>query len=229
MPNQSYFPVQEGNQVIWFKNIQTKLPGYTTLLSIPPAEATATQSDLAYLIVLWESWLPAWRQYAEAATAYRDLIAEGEGEDPVPPPPVPQFDEFTPVAPGALTRLFKSIARWKTAPGYTESIGQDLRIIGPEVPDGPTAPEPKGKVVGGVPQFTFIKAGHKGVYIESERQGEPGWVFLAIATEKPYLDPRPVKTPGQAEWREYRMKFWDGAPGLPAGDWSDTLRLTAEG
>jgi hypothetical protein len=46
------------------------------------------------------------------------------------------------------------------------------------------------------------------------------WLFEEIAhwkkaegytdTTSPYTDTRPVKTAGQAEWRDYRACWWDG-------------------
>lgn len=231
MPTQYFYPKDEGAQLLWFKNLSLKFGGYSSPLDISTGEATATGNDLNYLIWTWEYWIPVWRTYAESATAFRRTVATGTGPGPLVPPALPNFTgpagEPAAVDPGALTRLLASIGRWKTAPGYTADIGQDLQIIGPEMPAGPTAPEVKGKVVGGLPQLTFVKAGHKGVYIESRRDSEPVFAFLTIDTEKPYVDTRPLAVAGQPEWREYRMKFWEGAPGMPEGEWSEIIRLTA--
>ena len=51
---------------------------------------------------------------------------------------------------------------------------------------------------------------HDGVWIESQRQGEGGFAFLSTDTGSPYVDNRPVKMAGQAEWRDYRACWWDG-------------------
>jgi hypothetical protein len=40
-------------------------------------------------------------------------------------------------------------------------------------------------------------------------QGETAFSFLATDTASPYIDNRPVKTAGQAEWRDYRACWWD--------------------
>ena len=45
--------------------------------------------------------------------------------------------------------------------------------------------------------------------------------FLALDTASPYDDNRPPLIPGQAEWREYRARYWDGTP---VGDWSAVIR-----
>lgn len=67
------------------------------------------------------------------------------------------------------------------------------------------------------------KLGHKGIYLESPRQGAETWEFLAIDIESPYLDTRPNLIAGQAEWRDYRARYWDGTP---VGDWSAVLRVS---
>ena len=40
-------------------------------------------------------------------------------------------------------------------------------------------------------------------------QGDTAFAFLGTDTGSPYIDNRPVKTPGQAEWRDYRASWWD--------------------
>ena len=48
--------------------------------------------------------------------------------------------------------------------------------------------------------------------------------FLAIDTEVPYLDDRPLQVAGTPEVRKYRLRYWD--KGNPNGDWSDTATIT---
>jgi|GEM_PF-2808523 hypothetical protein len=40
-------------------------------------------------------------------------------------------------------------------------------------------------------------------------KGDAGFTFLATDTGSPYVDNRPVKTAGQAEWHDYRACWWD--------------------
>lgn len=61
---------------------------------------------------------------------------------------------------------------------------------------------------------TFYKYNPMGVYIEG-RRGTGAWEFLAIDTEGPCEDKRPLLAPGQPEGREYRMRFW--GKGTPNG------------
>jgi hypothetical protein len=71
--------------------------------------------------------------------------------------------------------------------------------------------------------IAFTKYTHQGVYIESRRNGG-AWEFLAIDTEKPYTDERPLLNPAQPEVREYRLRFWD--KGTPNGPWSEVQKIS---
>ena len=51
-----------------------------------------------------------------------------------------------------------------------------------------------------------------------------GGIIPGIDTEKPYTDDRPLLVPGQAEVREYRLRFWD--KGVANGEWSESASVT---
>jgi len=109
---------------------------------------------------------------------------------------------------------------------FTEAIGTDLGAIGPEETEK-AVPKFLTELLQGAGhqtvKLTFYKYGHMGVYIES-RRGTGAWEFLAIDTETPYEDARPLLAAGTPEVREYRMRFWD--KGTPNGDWTDVAKVT---
>jgi hypothetical protein len=127
-----------------------------------------------------------------------------------------------------LTWLFQEIGRWKSAEGYTDTIGADLGIVGSAAT---THTDPPALVIGDVAQNSVELDGsiyeHDGVYTESQRQGDPGFSFLAIETSLPYVDNRPVKVPGQAEWRDYRSCWWDN--NTASMDFGPVLRVLVNG
>ena len=43
--------------------------------------------------------------------------------------------------------------------------------------------------------------------LNSERDGDVDFIFLARDTQTPYLDTRPLKVPGKPEIREYKAMF----------------------
>ncbi len=118
----------------------------------------------------------------------------------------------------------------KLSGSYTEAIGTDLGIVG-SVAATPGAANATPRFDANLLQgsgfqtvnLTFYKYGHMGVYIES-RRGNGAFELLAIDTESPYLDERPLLVAGTPEVREYRMRFWD--KGTPNGDWTDVVKVT---
>ena len=228
MTRQPYYPSRIASQVEWLQNFRAKLPGYATTLGLNAAQITAMLNDTGWLIYVLGTWLGAVRAWGPACTDYVDLIQTGTGTPALPvftAPAVPAGVATVPA--GALSRIFDLASVIKDAPGYTDAIGTDLRILGPEdAADHPTPVVKLTAMQGGTCQcvkIAFTKYTHQGVYIESKR-GTGGWEFIGIDTESPYMDERPLLVASQPEVREYRLRFWD--KGTPNGDWSDTAKIT---
>jgi hypothetical protein len=233
MRRQTYYPSRISAQIPWLENFSTKLPGYETVLSLPPAHVDACVASCNFVIYVLKDWLSAVRTFGPAATSAMDLLLSGTGPDPVALPvftlpPLPAGVASVP--PGALNRMFDLIQVIKNSPGYTDIIGEDLGIVAPESPapaPGTPAPSAKYTIVQGTAnqavKITFVKHGHQGVYIECQINNGP-MDFLAIDTEAPYLDDRPLLVAGTPEVRKYRLRFWD--KGTPNGDWSDIATVT---
>lgn len=225
MALQSYFPTAEAERIVWLGNFRSKIATHGPNLGLSAAEITDLQADLAYYLWLLQTWNPAVQHYAQAATAYKNLIAHGEG-NPALPALTPAANMPPPRPAGVLSRTFAQIARLKTHPGFSEAIGRDLGVIA--MADTAEHPFPEFTVsveTGAAHQIVrlnFTKYGHDGVWIESRRGGGE-WEFLAVDTVKPYLDERPLLTPNTAETREYRLRWWD--KGEAHGDWSPVQSL----
>lgn len=234
MKTQRYYPNRISDQVPWLTNFATKLPNYETPLGLPPAHVDACVASCNCLVFVLGPWLTAVRDFGPTATTAMELLMSGSGPDPVvlpgfTPPAMPTGVAAVP--PGALNRLFDLVQLIKNSPGYTDTIGTDLGIIGATVAGavaaGQTAPDAKFTVVQGPTgknvQINFGKHGHMGVYIESQRGTGP-FEFVAIDTEVPYLDARPLLVAGTPEVRQYRLRYWD--KGLANGDWSAIVSVT---
>lgn len=231
MRRQVYYPSRIGDQVNWLDNFSVKLPIYATTLGVSAPDLAAAVNDAKWGNYLLGTWLSAVRAFSPSTTESVDAALTGEGTDDVE---LPGFDApalpagVTAPAPGLLTRLFALIARLKLSAAMTDAIGTDLGILGPEDVDNHPTPRFSTEVVQGSGQqgvnMTFYKYSHQGVHIESRRGAGGAWEFLAIDTESPYLDDRPLLTAGQPEVREFRMRFWD--KGTPNGDWTDVQKVT---
>jgi hypothetical protein len=231
MKRQDYYPSRIGDQVNWLANYAAKLPIYGPTLGVAAGDVTASVNDAKYANYVLGLWLSAVRNFSPSTTDAVDDVLTGSGTTPfvLPTFTAPALPAGVSAAlPGTLNRIFALIAKMKLAAAMTDAIATDLGIVGAE-DDPSTHPVPKftaeaeqGATCQCV-RLKFFKYGHMGVYIES-RRGTGAWEFLAIDTESPYEDERPLLVTATPEVREYRMRFWD--KGTPNGDWTDVVKVT---
>ncbi len=229
MKRQTYYPSRIGDQVNWLDNYAVKLPLYGATLSVVAGDITASVNDAKYGNYVLGTWLSAVRNFSPSTTDAVDDVLAGFGTTAMV---LPTFTApalpagVTAAPPGVLTRIFALTAKMKLSPGYTDAIGTDLGIIGSAETEK-SVPKFLTEMLQGAGsqcvKLTFYKYGHVGVYIES-RRGSGTWEFLAIDTESPYEDERPLLVASTPEVREYRMRFWD--KGTPNGDWTDVVKVT---
>ncbi len=230
MKRQDYFPSRIGDQVNWLDNYSVKLPIHGPTLGVASGDVTASVADAKWCNYVLGTWLSAVRNFSPSTTDAVDDVLTGSGGSAIVLPTftAPALPSgVTAQLPGALTRIFALVATMKLAAAFTEAIGTDLGIIGAEETEKQvpkfTAEAEQGATCQCV-RLRFFKYTHMGVYIESRRGPNGVWEFLAIDTESPYEDERPLLVAGQPEVREYRMRFWD--KGTPNGDWTDVLKVT---
>lgn len=225
-----FYPDREGDQCEWLGNLGEKCAGYTVQLGSTAAEMTQVRAVCTLLVYVKGTWVDGLQKQAEAAVAFRNAIETGKPPTVPTVPPVVTFSSpagsASPTT-GLLTWLFTVIARWKTAPGCSETIMLDLGIKGTAPEPSTEPPDISAKVDGSIVKVRVIKSGNKGYVLQSRVQGDAGFTDLGPTTAATYEDKRPVKTPGTAEWREYRAKFWDGTEAI--GAWSEVVRVTVEG
>lgn len=233
MKRQPYYPKQIANQPEWHMNFATKLPGYATALGLVTAEVNAAVADNQILAYALGDWITNVRNFAPSCTAAIELLTSGSGGEDfafpayaAPTPPTLPVG-ITAVLPGALDRTFLLVQGIKSKPGYTETMGLDLRIVGEEDATEHTRPEFTLKTEQGdgchCVKVRFKKYGHYAVAVYS-RRGAGDWELLGIDSASPYEDERPLLVPGQPEVREYKLRFWDA--GEENGDWTDVASTT---
>ena len=228
----SYYPNRIGDQIVWLRNYRNKLPNHETVLGYTDDDVTAIQADCDRLIWLLETFQEATQSFAQSVTAHIRLMQNGIGNTLVTPPafslpatPVPPAN----VLPGAFKRLTAFIRNLKTRPGYTDSIAQDLGVVGAEQP-APDAQTTKPAIkallmTGGHVEIQWKKLSFTGVRIEVDR-GTGQWLFLAIDTEPHYQDTL-TPAPGTAAVWKYRAIYLMGDQ--PFGQWSDTATIAVQG
>jgi hypothetical protein len=210
MTKNRYYPTRGGDQVSWLGNFRGKLPGYATALGLAPATVTAIVADCAWLIYLLGSFLPEVRTLSQAGTNAVNDAQNGTGNSPMTLPTFTPPAGGTPVAPGALNRIFALVQIIKDSPGYRDPIGEDLGIIGSEK-GGPDfsvfGPKLKVKVT---PAGVEIDWGWQGMrefldLIELQVDRGAGWAMLAYDTTPGYTDTAALPA-SPAKWK-YRAIY----------------------
>ena len=119
------------------------------------------------------------------------------------------------------------MARIKKQPGYTESIGEALRIIGAEQTVDLTVVKPVLRVsqtAGGV-LVQWTKKGLDGVELHVDRGA--GFGFLAIDTVPDYTDTQALPAAGQSALWKYKAVY--RLADERVGHWSDVVSLAVAG
>ena len=223
------FPKTDSELVIWLNNFANVFETHAETLGFTTAEVTALRNDAAMFSYMVTDVLPTHKAAVQSRVAYKKLIKNGPlGEMGGPPPPPPAVGAVpTLVAPGIIPRLRQLIQRIQLSPAYNPALGMELGIVAPgnggaSVPV--TSPKPKAKAVplpNGLVRVDFVKARFSGVIVEGRHPGQTEWAPLGTQIHSPYVDTRPPLTPGNAEMREYRLRYLQRDQ--PLGDYSDII------
>jgi hypothetical protein len=227
MGRADWLPSRKDELLPWFNNFNTKLPGYATTLDLSAEELTVVADDAA-MVAFAVNHVAVFKAEQKEWVDFKNLVLYGPAGGPTPGvPTVPPITGPTLVAPGIVQRTRALVTRIKAHPNYTEVIGEDLGVIGAEQaavdeikPTGKAAAQPNHEVV-----VSFVKSGHDGVDVESQRAAESAWTHLAFDGYSPYVDNRAPLTAGQPEERRYRLRYRDGD--VPVGQYSDVFVVTA--
>ncbi|HCN30878.1 MAG TPA: hypothetical protein DIT64_19590 [Verrucomicrobiales bacterium] len=239
MKRQKYYPSNQDQEPEWLTNFAFVLPQHTASLSLDSGTVEEAVADARWLAYMINDWLSVTRAFPEAVTSALKEARTGTGTEALvlpalvaPPLPAGDPDATPPIPPvvarppGALDRIFRLVKDIKNKPGFTEAVGNELRVLGDSYSE-PDLPKFSLKAVQGqgcqCVEIRFFKYGRTGVWIES-RRGGGAWEMLGIDTESPYLDERALLAAGVPEVREYRMRFWH--KGSPTGDWTDIASIT---
>ena len=112
----------------------------------------------------------------------------------------------------AITEFRRIAKKVKASTGYTEAIGQELRIIGPEVvlpPIEEMKPTLKAEVSGGEVEIKWDKQGMEAIAAYSKRGSEASFSFFDKDVESPLKDDRPKLDPSLPEERSYYAYYLD--------------------
>lgn len=221
-----YMPKTDGELLVWFNNFQTKFATYGPTLGFVAADVTGVNNDYQMLAFVIQA-AAAVQGESAARTRYKNTLRDGPARSVQPPiPTVPVVPvPATIVEPGIVPRLRATVQRIKSHPAYTESIGNDLGIIG--TASAPTATRPDASASaepGSAVRIDWTKAGYDGVLVEGQRGDEVIWTNLGTDMQSPYTDTRTPLQVGAPEVRRYRLRYVKGD--VASGDYTDTMTVT---
>lgn len=178
---EDFIPRKEAERIIFLKNLDARLDPHIAALNITPEIRTRIHDKIADLITAVDN-----HSQQKAVLKSLETIKSGKMSD-------------------TLTYIREQVKRWKTEPGYTEAIGQELQIIGTSTELDPHTYKPKlaAEIKPGYILLTFVKAGVDAVNIYYRVKGNADWKFLARDTQSPYMDASPLASPAVPETREY--------------------------
>ena len=224
MLRQAYFPTRNADQVLWLENFVNKLSLYQATLGITATQFSGALADAYWLVYVLGSWLPAAR--ATGPTFTQDAIAAQTGDglamcalSGFTAPPLPPA--VVPVKTGALNRIFALVQSFKGMAGYTDAIGSDLRVVGPQhtAPDL-TLVQPVISVKLNAAQVDITWGwGGNGAFLdmlEIQVDRGSGYALLAFDTTPNYTDTAPFPA-APAKWK-YKAIYHAGDQQV--GHWS---------
>jgi hypothetical protein len=228
MPKSYYLPADEPGKGAWLNNLNAKLPSYSAVLGLSAADVASVTADALFFTYCLGS-VGQVAAYSQQWTAYKNAARNGNSPalGAFPAPPVLAAPAPAMVAPGIFGRATALVARIKTAPGYTDSIGQALQIIGADqtVDVNSIKPVITAELDAGQVNIGWTKQGMDGIEIQVDRG--TGFVFLAIDTIPGYTDTAPMPAAGQSALWKYKAIYRQGDDRV--GQWSDVVSIPVAG
>lgn len=225
MPVQFYMPRSEAELVVWFVNWAAKLQVHGTSLGATAGEKAQALVD-AVNVALLVNTLTLYKTFLNEWVEFKNSMLYAPVGTALPVVPIPTAPPAMDVA--SLAAILKRTAalneRLRVSPQYTIAIGQDLNIIGPELP--PLTQPGNVKAIAQAAahvRINFNKGGFSGVVIYSKRGAETAFTFLSVDTATPYFDTRDPLVAGQPENRTYRLRLYDGEN--PVGEYSGDVSV----
>ena len=227
MPKSYYLPADEPGKGAWLNNLSAKLPTYSAALGLTAADTASVTADALFFTYCLNS-VGQVAAYSQQWTAYKNSARNGTGASLGAAPAAPSLGVApAAVAPNIFGRATALVARIKVAPGYTDSIGQALQIIGADQTVDVNSMKPiiTAQLDAGQVDIGWTKQGMDGIELQVDRG--TGFVFLAIDTIPGYTDTAPMPAAGQSALWKYKAIYRQGDDRV--GQWSDVVSIPVAG
>ena len=209
-----WWPSTREKQAEWWANYKLKLVTYTTELEITVEELAVADADEAMFQYIYtvENLITDFRG---TFGTYKKNLLKGKIPADIGGPPVLTL----PIAPAIvnsamLDRTFTFVKNLKSRDGYTETIGDAMKILGDDIaPFDPSEFTPIGKTKN-TEEFIEVKYVKgkfiNGVEIYGIRGKETEYITLGRVNKNTYQDKRYNLVTGVPEIRTYKIKAFIG-------------------
>lgn len=180
--SKDYLPSSDSSTAAWLLNFKTKIGTLGASLGLLPADVTAIQAQCTSWITSINA-VETKRGELAAALQARDAAEQASGTD-----------------------VRERVRRMKTNAGYTDAIGEELKIIasGVALNRGEFKATISAERFAGFVRIKFVKKNTEGINLYHRKKGDSVWKFLARDTKSPYDDHIELAVAGQPEHWEYR-------------------------
>lgn len=202
MAKNFWWPSAMPAQLILIQNFVKKIGGYAGVLNLSGAQISAAEALCNAFIAAFSSTEQA-HQTMVAMTAWRDEVFFGEPEgNPAPAAPVFSAAATADYTLGVVKQFFALRDLIVASPGYTETIGEDLGIVGNEITPRPAEDvTPQLKAVTSTGYTVNISGSMQGMDAMRVEYAPKGGQFRTVAflTNTPGGFSISPTTPGQPE------------------------------
>lgn len=189
MARKFWWPTSMPEQVVLMQNFSVKISGYATVLGMTSAQVSDAQALCSAFMGAFNSTEQC-RATMAAMTQWRDEVFYGEPMgQPAPAAPVFPIVGTTMYTRGTVKQFFELRDRIVAAPGYTQAIGEDLGIVGPEVSrpaPGAVMPDLRAETSTGYwVNLSGSMQGMDALRVEYSRDGGANFTTVAFLTNTP--------------------------------------------
>ncbi len=182
MARKFWWPGAMPDQLVLVQNFVKKISNYLAVLGLTPAQGTAAEALCNAFIGAFNA-AEQCKQTGVAMTKWRDLVMYGEpvGSDAPKAPVFPVVGAVTYTV-GVVTQFFALRDLIVASPGYTETIGEDLGIVGPKSSSAtPTTITPELKTVTTTGYWVNLTGSMQGMDAMRVEYAPKGGTFSTVA------------------------------------------------
>lgn len=178
----SFFPSNDDRLLTWATNYRDTIESFASTLGMTPEEVVNEKTNCDAVIDAVRSVSTIKGQLKAAKDHRDDIIATNGGS------------------------LRAAISHHKTAPGYTNSIGETLQIVSrsASVDFANYKAKISTELYAGHIRIKFTKKGVEGINLYNRKKGSSNWLFVARITKSPFDHNFALEVNNQPEHWEYR-------------------------